>query len=258
MEGACCLFSYQHCHQLDEIFGARFDVENPELASFILFHIRQTRNWYIASQNHATCWKMYEPLSWRRASSKIIRVEKFLKKYLVRLQNLEAKEGVWAATKLTTKHISYTERKMKASFATQTLNKSVETALDWLNFNLHLKNFYNSEATAKFCKMSDDAFDVQDIRSKFSNKARQKILCNEPEKFFTTKIAELCIGFTVYFANFLLYIEYLKWSTTIPSLDQITTVFNWKFFSLRFVVMVASITFLVPDNFSLPTNVCWR
>lgn len=57
---------------------------------------------------------------------------------------------------------------MKVSIAAQTLSKSVEDALTYLNEDLGLEQFQNSKATAKFVHTFNDLFDIFNSRNRFA------------------------------------------------------------------------------------------
>lgn len=79
--------------------------------------------------------------------------------YFVQLVKLHEREGLHAANKLRRQHIEYHTQKMKVALAAQTLSNSVANALLFCK-DLGIKEFYGCEATAKYIKMLDGAFDL--------------------------------------------------------------------------------------------------
>lgn len=76
-------------------------------------------------------------------------------------------EGLTLANKLTLRHINYSENKMKCKLAAQMLSNSVADALIYLQKSKY-PGFEDCLGTAEFCKMFDTAFDICNVRSKYS------------------------------------------------------------------------------------------
>lgn len=89
-------------------------------------------------------------------------------KYIEKLYEKQQNEGLTLATKLTSRHVYYKNEKMNVRLAAQVLSNSVGDAL------LYLKNedveFKGCEATAQFCHMINNAFDIMNSRKLYSNK----------------------------------------------------------------------------------------
>jgi len=79
----------------------------------------------------------------------------------------EKNEGLKAATKLTNKHIYYYNEKMNVKLATQVLSNSVGNGLKFCK-SLGCDEFKDIDATAEFCLIMNDAFDILNCRSKYS------------------------------------------------------------------------------------------
>ncbi|CAI6370914.1 unnamed protein product [Macrosiphum euphorbiae] len=79
----------------------------------------------------------------------------------------EKNEGLKAATKLTNKHIYYYNEKMNVKLATQVLSNSVGNGLKFCK-SLGCDDFKDIDATAEFCFLMNDAFDILNCRSKYS------------------------------------------------------------------------------------------
>jgi len=86
---------------------------------------------------------------------------------IVLLQKLEEEEGLKAATKLTKKHIAFQKNKMKVKLAAQTLSESVSCALEFVQ-KCRPNYLKSPKQTAQFFKVFNDAFDLLNVRSKFS------------------------------------------------------------------------------------------
>ena len=79
--------------------------------------------------------------------------------YISELHELQKKESLYLANKLSAKHIFYSNVKMKVRIAAQTLSLSVATAIDHLRDDLKLPQFQGSEETCKFIRIVDELFD---------------------------------------------------------------------------------------------------
>lgn len=80
--------------------------------------------------------------------------------FIKNLQEFQENEELHAGNKLRKRHILWTKEKMKVSLAVQTLSNSVATALDWLNHEIKIKKFENSDATSEFCRIINNLFDI--------------------------------------------------------------------------------------------------
>lgn len=85
--------------------------------------------------------------------------------YLEALINLQEKEGLHMATKITKAHVYFAKQKMKVRLATQLLSNSVADALEFCNSELKLKAFKNCEGTVSFIKLLNDVFDILNSHS---------------------------------------------------------------------------------------------
>jgi len=92
--------------------------------------------------------------------------EKIEWEYIKKLYLKEKKEGLKVATKLTQKHVYYFNEKMCVRLASQVFSNSVSKALIFCQ-NLD-RDFEHSLATAEFCLLINNAFDILNCRSKFS------------------------------------------------------------------------------------------
>uniref|UniRef100_A0A1B0DFH6 Uncharacterized protein n=1 Tax=Phlebotomus papatasi TaxID=29031 RepID=A0A1B0DFH6_PHLPP len=64
------------------------------------------------------------------------------------------------ANKLTDSHVEFSQNSMNVQLAAQVLSKSVADAIDYCRVELRLSNFEGSEATSKFLRICNGAFDV--------------------------------------------------------------------------------------------------
>lgn len=85
-------------------------------------------------------------------------------KYLEKLNELQEKEGLHLANKLTNLHIHYKKQIMKVRLATQLFSSSVADALEFCE-ELKIEDFKDSGATAKFIRYFNNLFDVLNSRS---------------------------------------------------------------------------------------------
>jgi len=85
--------------------------------------------------------------------------------YLVKLEQLQAQQGLRAGNKLTARHISWTKQKVKVNLAAQTLSSSVGDALEFCHTDLGLQEFENCAATVRYIRIVDRAFDLLNSRN---------------------------------------------------------------------------------------------
>lgn len=79
--------------------------------------------------------------------------------FLSKLVTLQEKEGLHAANKIRKQHIEYESQKMKVALAAQVLSNSVANAIIFCK-ELGLEEFSGCEATVKFLKLINIAFDL--------------------------------------------------------------------------------------------------
>jgi hypothetical protein len=92
--------------------------------------------------------------------------------HICQLNNLQKKEGLHAANKLTQKHINFTDNRMNVKLAAQTLSESVSNSLLFVK-NIGLPQFAactTATATAKFCQNENDAFDILNNRNNYGKR----------------------------------------------------------------------------------------
>ncbi|CAK6959948.1 DNA transposase THAP9 isoform X1 [Scomber scombrus] len=85
-------------------------------------------------------------------------------RYINYLNDVQKKDGLHAANKITDKHVYYENQKMRVSLAAQTLSRSVSVALRTMR-DLGYSQFKHSEATAEFIEMIDRLFDIMNGRN---------------------------------------------------------------------------------------------
>ena len=73
-------------------------------------------------------------------------------KYIIQLNDVQMKDGLHAANKITLKHVHFDNQRMKVSLAAQTLSRSVTVALRTLR-DLGYSQFKDCEATAEFIEV---------------------------------------------------------------------------------------------------------
>ena len=85
--------------------------------------------------------------------------------HIEHLQNLQVKEGLNLANKLTTNHLKFEKHKMNVRLAAQTLSSSVANAIEFLDKWGELPNFSGSNGTVKFIRTIDRLFDILNSRN---------------------------------------------------------------------------------------------
>lgn len=91
--------------------------------------------------------------------------------YIEKLHDLQCKEGLRVANKLTKKHVHYQNNKMNVKLAIQTLSESVSKALNFLQMiddTEIQKDFQDSSETALFCLNFNNMGDMLNCKNKFS------------------------------------------------------------------------------------------
>lgn len=83
-------------------------------------------------------------------------------KYLVDWQE---KVGLHTSNKITKRHLNFRKEIMKVSLTVQVFSNSVADALDYMNKDLKIADFKNSEHTAKFCRIMNNTFDILNSRN---------------------------------------------------------------------------------------------
>lgn len=94
--------------------------------------------------------------------------------FLEHLVDTQTSEGLHAATKLRKRHVQWQREKMKVKLAAQTFSNSVADALLFLAGDLKMNNFRGAEATADFCKLFNNLFDIFNSRTLFSKYLYQR------------------------------------------------------------------------------------
>lgn len=85
--------------------------------------------------------------------------------YILKLHDLQREEALHLATKIRMKHIEWYRHKMNVRIAAQTLSNSVANAIEFLNKDLQLEDFKGSEATVRFLRYMNNAFDCFNSRN---------------------------------------------------------------------------------------------
>lgn len=89
----------------------------------------------------------------------------------IKLYNLQQKEGLKVANKLTKKHIEYSNNRMNVKLAMQTLSRSVSKSLEFvttLHDNTIKTEFNGCLPTAHFCLQFNNIIDMLNCKNRFS------------------------------------------------------------------------------------------
>ena len=89
-------------------------------------------------------------------------------RYLVELYNVQSREGLKSANKLSHTHIYFHNNKMKVKYAVQLLSRSVALSLRFCREDLKLPQFQGSEATEEFILYMNNIFDLLNSRCLFT------------------------------------------------------------------------------------------
>jgi len=97
--------------------------------------------------------------------------------HLQSLHELQTKEGLTLANKLTTQHLEYKTQKMKVRLAVQVISASCASALKYLRTN-NYPGFEDTEATEVLLEKVDRLFDILNSRSKFGTGYKGAVTCS--------------------------------------------------------------------------------
>lgn len=97
-------------------------------------------------------------------------------KFLERLVELQEAEELHLGNKLSKAHTEFKNQIMKVRLATQLMSDSVADAISYCCNGLKLTNFENSDATVKFLKIMNCAFDILNSHN-LSQKGFKKAIC---------------------------------------------------------------------------------
>ncbi|KAL7383197.1 hypothetical protein ABVT39_006240 [Epinephelus coioides] len=138
--------------------------------------------------------------------------------HITELNNVQEKEGLHAANKITRKHINFSSQKMKVSLAVQTLSQSVGKALQMVK-EAGYPQFKDCSPTVEFIEVIDRLFDVMNSRNPRAKgfKAPLRLLNWKETLEFMTK-ARLYLTKYLSVTGFLINIETL--TLMIPELLQ--------------------------------------
>lgn len=68
---------------------------------------------------------------------------------------------------------------MNVRLAVQTMSESVKQALLWAHHDMNLPEYEEADATAEFCGMLNEIFDLLNVRSRFCKKPSQILIRKE-------------------------------------------------------------------------------
>lgn len=104
--------------------------------------------------------------------------------YLIKLNELQEKEGLHIANKLSRKHLEFRNCIMKVKLASQLLSRSVSIALQYCREVLKLKEFEDSEGTEKFILLFNNLFDIFNTRRLTQHGLSHPLSCNNKEEIY--------------------------------------------------------------------------
>ncbi|KAJ8968200.1 hypothetical protein NQ314_002404 [Rhamnusium bicolor] len=94
--------------------------------------------------------------------------------YIKSLHSLQTEQGLRAGTKLTKKHVNFTNNKMNVKLATQTLSESVYNAFRFL-IETKISGFEDSMPTATFGFQFNNIFDLLNCRNKYGKRSNYNV-----------------------------------------------------------------------------------
>ena len=90
-------------------------------------------------------------------------------RFIAELYYVQQKSTFHLANRLTYNHVYFESQKMKAKLAIQVFSRSTADAIDYCREKLKLRQFEGSEATTKFLRVFDEAFDILNVANKFGS-----------------------------------------------------------------------------------------
>ena len=94
--------------------------------------------------------------------------------HIVKLHEIQARQGLKLANKLGQRHINFERCKMKVAVAAQCLSKSVADAIRFLR-NCDLDGFSDAQGTIKFIETIDSIFDLLNSKNLFASGLKQPL-----------------------------------------------------------------------------------
>jgi len=127
--------------------------------------------------------------------------------YIKKLYELEREQGLRIGTKLTKRHINFHNEKINVRLAAQTLSQSVTDALTYLkNTN---EDFKGAGPTAEFISFINNAFDIQNSRSRFSKSPFKRAISDDTLD-----------DYKIYIQLFIKYVKGIKFLNGIKVVDS--------------------------------------
>lgn len=153
--------------------------------------------------------------------------------YIKLLVEKQDEEGLNLATKVRHRHINFENEKMKVHLAAQTLSSSVANALKTCEYDLKLLEFKGASATANFCEIINDTFDLLNSKNYLTKNPSKQAICIENLKDVKVR-AEKNIK----------YIESLKINGVSIITTRVRTGFIRLIICLRSIILLAESLFL--------------
>jgi len=160
-------------------------------------------------------------------------------KYLQALVDCQENEGLHLATKIRRRHIQFQNEKMKVNLVVQTLSSSVAAALEICETDLDLKKFGGTSATARFCKIVNDCFDLLNSKNRFNKNSGKAPISRENLEEMKIRV-DASVN----------YMKNLKINNISVLKSNKRTEFLGFIISLRNAVKLAEDLFLENKNFS--------
>ena len=155
------------------------------------------------------------------------------------LQNLEVKEGLNLANKLTTNHLKFEKDKMNVRLAAQRLSSSVANAIDFLDKWGELPNFSGSNGTVKFIRTIDRLFDILNSRNPLAKGFKAPLRSSSQDTW-----EEILLSAAKYLLS-------LKTKSPVPKLLSTS---QRRTFIIGFVTCIKSTIAMAKQMLSLSTN----
>jgi len=111
-------------------------------------------------------------------------------KYIEKLNEKQYDKEMHCANPIKNRYVYFQNEKMKVFLAVQVLSFSTYSALQFLEKEINDAEFQGASATAEFCKIFNDIFDILNTKNKFCKKPGRKAVTPETLDDLERKINE--------------------------------------------------------------------
>lgn len=134
------------------------------------------------------------------------------------LAEIQDKEGLRPATKITGLHVNFHAKKMNTKLCVQTLSSSTACAIDFCR-KIGLTEFIGSEATAEFLRVCDMVFDILNTKPYGTGKHTPLSMYNKDHWLsIITSSKQYFMGLKIFDASQMIPLYQTKFGTCVKGL----------------------------------------